>query len=151
MTRTLAPFTPHLPRQWGGIEQELENAMRNMFDWDFEGNSENVMSFSPTLNVVETEVGYEVSVDLPGVKPEDLTVEFRDDALWIAGERKIGAEQEKSTYHRLERHYGLFRRVVRLSKDVDPESIVANYKDGVLMIRANKSASARPRRIEVTV
>ena len=148
MTRTLVPFTSRMPRLWGGFEREMEDMMRHMFDWDTDGG-ENGLSFAPSLNVAETESGYEVTVDLPGMKPEEVNVEFKDDALWVTGERKHESEEKGKTFHRVERHYGSFRRIIRLGTDVNPETINANCKEGVLTITAAKNAAARPKRIEV--
>jgi len=148
MTRTLVPFTSRLPRLWGDFEREMEDTMRHMFDGDG-GESAGMLTFAPNLNVAETENGYEISVDLPGIKPEEVNVEFKDGALWISGERKHEAEEKDKTFHRIERHYGSFRRVIRLGTDVNPESIDANFKDGVLTVKAAKTESARPKRIEV--
>ena len=148
MTRTLVPFTSRLPRLWGGFEREMEDMMRHMFDWDADGGDA-TLAFNPSLNVAETESGYEVTVDLPGMKPEEVNVEFKDDALWITGERKSETEEKEKTYHRVERHYGSFRRIIRLGTDVNPESIDANFKEGVLTVTAAKTEADRPKRIEV--
>jgi HSP20 family protein len=147
MTRTLAPFTSRLPRLWGDFEREMEDTVRRMFDWDAEGSE--TLAFAPNLNVAESEGAYEIKVDLPGLKPEEVNVEFRDGALWISGERKMESEEQGKTYHRVERHYGSFRRIIRLGTDVNPETIDANFKDGVLTITADKTEAARPKRIEV--
>ena len=149
MTRNLVPFTSRLPHLWGGFEREMEDVMRRMFDWDANGGTETGLSFAPSLNVAETDSGYEVTVDLPGVKPEEVNVEFKNEALWITGARKSETEEKEKTYRRIERHYGSFQRVIRLGTDVNPESIEANYKEGVLTITAAKTEEARPRRIEV--
>jgi HSP20 family protein len=137
-----------MPRLWGGFERGMEDMMRRMIEGDVDGG-ENSLSFAPSLNVAETEGGYEVTVDLPGMKPEEVNVEFKEDALWITGERKHESEEKGKTFHRVERHYGSFRRIIRLGTDVNPESINANYKEDVLTITAAKNEAARPRRIEV--
>jgi len=151
MTRTLIPFTSRLPRLWGGFEREMENAMRRMFDWETDAGSEFDLSFAPNLNLAETDSGYEVTVDLPGVKPEEVNVEFKDGALWITGERKSETEEKDKTFHRVERHFGSFRRIIRLGTDINPESIHADYKEGVLTITAAKAEEARSKRIEIHV
>lgn len=65
------------------------------------------------------------------------------------GERKQETEEKDKTFHRVERHYGSFRRILRLGADVDPGTIDANYKDGVLRITAPRTEATRPKRIEV--
>jgi HSP20 family molecular chaperone IbpA len=74
--------------------------------------------FAPSVNFAETEKGYEVSVELPGMKPEDVHVEFKDGHLWITGERKSEVEEKGKTFHRVERRYGSFRRVIAIGNEV---------------------------------
>lgn len=106
-------------------------------------------TFAPTLNFAETEKGYEIAVDLPGMKPEDVNVEFRDGHLWITGERKDETEEKGKTFHRVERRYGKFRRVIALGNEVDADHVAATYRDGVLTIEVPKVPAAQPKRIEV--
>jgi HSP20 family protein len=147
MARTLVPWSTRFPRVWGEFEREMGDVMKRMFDWDDSGDA--AMSFSPRLNVAETENGYEVAVDLPGMKPEEFNVEFREGDLWITGERKQETEEKEKTFHRIERRYGTFRRILRLGTDVDPATIDASYSDGVLRITAARTEASRPQRIEV--
>jgi HSP20 family protein len=105
--------------------------------------------FSPTINVAETEKGYEIVVDLPGMNATDFNLEFKDGQLWISGERKHDPQDKGKTYLRMERMYGQFRRVVALGADIDVEKAEADYKDGVLTVRVPKAASVLPKRIPV--
>jgi len=112
-------------------------------------DNERQLIFAPRTNVAETETEYEVTVDLPGMKPEDLDVELKDGHLWITGERKHEEEEKGKTYHRIERSYGHFRRVIPLEESVNPEKVDAEYKDGVLHITVAKDEAAQPRKIPV--
>jgi HSP20 family protein len=100
-------------------------------------------------NVAETETGFEVTLELPGMKPEEFHVEFRDGALWITGEKKEEHEKQGKTYHRLERRYGEFRRVFRLPVAVNEEMVTAEYKEGILRVAVPKIAEVKPKRVEV--
>lgn len=110
---------------------------------------EGVSNWSPRANLAETEEGYDVSFDLPGLKPEDFNVELRHGDLWVSGRRNEEHEESGKTWHRVERHFGQFRRVIRLGDDVIPDGVSAEYKDGVLRIHIPKSETAKSRRIEV--
>ena len=105
--------------------------------------------YSPHLNVVESESGYEISLDVPGLKSEEFNIEFKDGQLWVTGERKTHKEEEGKTYHRVERRFGSFRRVVSLPVDVSADKIEAAYQDGVLTVSVPKSPTAMPRKISV--
>ncbi len=105
--------------------------------------------FAPTVDVYETDKEVVVKVELPGVKKEDIEVSIRDNALHIRGEKKEEKEEKTETYHRLERVYGRFERVVPLPTEVKVDTAKAEFKDGVLEIRIAKAESAKERKIEI--
>jgi HSP20 family protein len=101
------------------------------------------------VNLVESADGFEVTVDLPGVKPEDVQVEVHEGQLIVSGERKSEAKTEGKTFHRVERRYGAFRRVLGLPTAVNDQAITADYSDGVLKVHLPKSEKVKPTRIQV--
>lgn len=133
-----------------GLLDDFRKEVDQMMSRFFHGTeSPAATQWAPRLNLAETETSYEVSAELPGMKPEDVEVELRHGDLWISGRREEETEQQGKTWHRVERYYGQFRRVVRLGDDVDPEKVEAEYKDGILKITVAKSEQARTRKIEV--
>ena len=105
----------------------------------------------PALNVGSTPASVEVYAFAPGLDPAKIEVNLDRGVLSIAGER-AGAEasrDEKTTQHLDERFAGRFRRVVSLPDDIDPASVSAEYRDGVLRVGAQRKAAAQPRRIQV--
>ena len=111
------------------------------------GNGNRVTGFVPVLDVRETEDGYLVLVDLPGIKSEDVAVELIDQVLTISGSR---APVETGEAQRLERPSGSFVRRLTLPKGVDSEKVMAEYKEGVLEVRIPKRAEAKPKRIAIS-
>lgn len=105
--------------------------------------------FTPQVDVTETETHYEVKVDLPGLKPEEVKVELRNGDLWISGERKEEKEEEGKTFHRIERRHGEFRRVLPLPAEVAQEKIEARVENGVLSVTIPKTEAAPAKKIEV--
>ena len=106
----------------------------------------------PALNVGSTPTGVEVFAFAPGIDPATVEVQLDRGVLTIAGERKPDAptaSDAKTTVHLSERFAGRFRRVVSLPDDIDPASVTAECRDGVLRISAQRKAAAQPRRIEV--
>lgn len=86
-----------------------------------------------------------VSVELPGLSKEDVTVVVRDNSLVIEGEKKQSHEEEdKNTYYYRENYYGKFRRVVQLPTDVDENNITAKFENGVLNIELPKKQEVEP-------
>ncbi|HRX79182.1 MAG TPA: Hsp20/alpha crystallin family protein [Pirellulaceae bacterium] len=143
MTNTLSSYR-WTPALLDDFRKEMSRFAGGLFDDASNGNV-----FAPSVNFAETETGYEVSVELPGMKPEDVHVEFKDGHLWISGERKNEVEEKGKTYHRVERRYGSFRRVIAIGNEVDAEKVDATYKDGVLTVDIPKVAAAQPKRIQV--
>lgn len=145
MSRTLLPWSHWTPGVFEDVSKEVNRLMERFYDGD---NGES-RYFAPRVNIAENEKGYEVTVDLPGMKSDEFNIEFKDGQLWITGERKHETEEKGKTYHRVERSYGQFRRVIALGTDVDVEKVEANYRDGVLTLEVPKVAAAQPRRINV--
>lgn len=110
------------------------------------GNGSRVTGFTPPLDVRETEDEYLVLLDLPGVKSEDVTIEFNEQVLTITGSR-IPVETGEPQV--VERPYGSFVRNLTLPKGVDSEQIKAEYRDGVLELHIAKPANVKPRKIAI--
>jgi len=144
MFRSLAPWKERLPirRSMSRMEEEMESMIDRVF-------GENGSGWTPRADLAETDTGYEISVDLPGLKPEDVNVEVREGSLWITGEKQEEKEEQGKTFHRIERHYGQFRRLIPLPETVDPEKVKAQFQSGVLKVTVPKSEGSRPKRIEV--
>jgi HSP20 family protein len=106
--------------------------------------------FTPRTDIVETETGFEIEVQLPGIKKEDINVNIENNVLSISGERKFDDKQEGRKYHRVESRFGAFNRSVQLPDIVDPESVKAGYKDGILSISINKSEKKISKQIKIS-
>jgi HSP20 family protein len=129
---------------------DFRNEFDQMLSRFFDGGEPQALSqWTPRVNVAETDQHYEVTVDLPGMQPKDFEVEVRHGDLWISGQRTEEHEEQGKTWHRIERHFGQFRRVIRLGDDADVNTIDAEYKDGVLRVHVTKSEHARTKKVEV--
>ena len=148
MTTSLIPFNTQF-----GLMDDFRNEMNSLFDRFGDGDSgeerSQMKSWLPPLNLCETDDEYCISLDLPGVDPKDVDVEVRHGELWITGRRESDSEKQGRTWHRRERFYGEFRRVVRLGMDVDTDRIDAKFKDGVLQITVGKTEDAKTKKIRV--
>jgi len=99
----------------------------------------------------ETAEGYELEIDLPGVKKGDVSVDYSDGILTISGERKDEHEDKRKGYYLSERSYGSYHRSFRVPESVDPDRIAAHFSDGVLKVELPKTEEAQKttRRIDV--
>jgi HSP20 family protein len=104
--------------------------------------------WSPTVDLIESENGYEVKAELPGLEKKDIKLTFEDERLTLSGERKYEKEDKKKNYHRVERAYGKFERSFYLP-DVKGDEIKADYKEGVLTVSIPKSEATKPKEISV--
>ena len=91
----------------------------------------------------------EIYAFAPGIEPSAIDVQLEKGTLTIAGERKAPAVPEKANVHINERFAGNFRRVITLPDDVDPDSIDAKFRDGMLHIAIQRKQEAQPRRIAI--
>lgn len=105
----------------------------------------------PALNVGSTSHSVEMYAFVPGLDPASIDVQLEHGVLTIAGERAddLSSVQPQATVQINERFAGRFKRVVSLPDDIDPESVSANYRDGVLHVTVARREAAQPRRISV--
>ena len=105
----------------------------------------------PALNVGGTPQSVEIYAFAPGLDPASINVDLDRGVLTISGERKasLPAAEDKAAVHINERFAGRFSRVVSLSDDLDPNTVSATYRDGVLHVSVKRRESAQPRRITV--
>lgn len=148
---TLVRWTPRAVRRYAPAA-EMNNWLSewdSMFDEFFGRSPATACDWMPALDVREKEKHYEVKVDLPGMRKEDIKITFENEVLTITGERKEEQEERNGKFHRSERFVGKFTRSLRFPGDVDQAQIDANFKDGVLEVKLQKSEAAMVRQIEV--
>lgn len=99
----------------------------------------------------ETEGGYELQVDLPGMKKDDISVDLSDGMVSISGTRSDEREDKRKGYYLSERTYGSVQRSFRVPDSVDTDRIEAQFRDGVLTLKMPRSEEAEQnaRRIEI--
>jgi HSP20 family protein len=105
--------------------------------------------FNPPCDLSETADAFQVRMDVPGIKPDDITVQVTGDSVRIAGERKEEKEEKEKTYHRIERRSGSFCQTLRLPGAVNEEKVQADFHDGVLTVTLPKSEATRTRTVKV--
>ncbi len=105
----------------------------------------------PQIEMFERDGELVVRADLPGLKKDDVKVEFTDDGLAIEGERRSEHEEEGEGYYRSERSYGNFYRRVLLPEGANPANATAKFHNGVLEVTmpARKPIARAARRLEI--
>jgi len=130
----------------------LRADMDRLFSSLFGGASEGREGFwSPVVDIEEDNENIMVKAEIPGMKKEDIQVSVQGNMLNITGERKQESETKNKTFHRVERAYGRFSRMITLPTDVDSDKVKASYKDGILNITLPKPESIKPKNIDVEI
>jgi len=103
----------------------------------------------PPVDVIEDGEGITVYADLPGVPKERLDVHIDGEVLVIEAEMGLEMPQAMEATH-VEVSLPRYRRVFTLSRELDPERMSAELRQGVLKVRIHKAEHANPRRIQVS-
>lgn len=109
-------------------------------------------AFSPRVDVRESDNGYEISAELPGVNKEDVNVTLNNGILSIQAEtRQENTEEKDGRVIRQERRYGKFVRSFDLGNQVQDSDIKANFSNGILKLNVPKASSQETtaKRIEI--
>ncbi len=130
--------------------KRLEDRIFNTYPTVSKNDNGGISSFVPVVNTRENENGYNIEVDLPGVKKDDITVDINNGVLTVSGERKYKNEVKEKDYYKVESSFGKFERSFRLPEDVDVDNIKAESKDGVLEVELPKvKKDEKKKKIEI--
>ena len=176
VTRRETPYTPFTTSALSREVQEFRNRARQLFEeplprWMREGIAPgvaHVVDWYPAAEVAEGPEDFTVTIELPGMKSKDVSVDFDEGVLTVSGEKTSERErreekEEKEAkegkeargdarkYHVWERSYGSFQRSFAFPAGVDADKIRAELKDGVLNVRVPKRAEAIERGRRITV
>ena len=105
------------------------------------------MKKTANTDIKDTDQGYELTMNMPGVKKEDVKAELKEGYLTITADRKEPVEnaEDRTKYVRKERYYGTMKRTFYLGEDITENEIHAAFKDGILRIMIDKP---QPKKIE---
>ena len=103
----------------------------------------------PPMNITQDNDNFYVRAEVPGIKPDELSISAIRNRLSLAGRREIQREHERVSYHRKERAEGFFNRTVTLPTEINADKVDAQYGDGILTLTLPKAEEAKPRQIKV--
>lgn len=148
--RNLRTFDPL--RDFSSLQERINRLFDDTMRASPEGDEE-LMSgaWAPAVDIHETDDGFMVTADLPGVKKEDIEIDLKDSTLTIKGEKKFEEKAPKENYIRIERSYGKFIRSFSLPNNIDSEKIKATFNNGTLELNIPKKEDAKPKQITIDV
>ena len=144
-----------MAQQWNPLQDlmVLQDRMNRLFEdatqrrANTDGGDEfERADWTPAADIYETESGYAIAIDLPGISRDAVEIDVDDNRLIVKGTRN--AEQSK---HRNERPRGRFVRTFSIPGSVDQGGIAADYKDGVLHVRLPKRSEQKAQKITIKV
>ena len=139
---------------WSPLDRlaSFRDEINRLFDGGSTARDSGLFSgWTPALDVYDEKDRFLVSMELPGMKKEEIELSFQDGVLTVSGERKHEREGKEGETFRSERYFGKFQRSVSMPAAVDAGKVTATYKDGVLLIDLPKAEEAKPKQIQVNV
>ena len=101
------------------------------------------------VDLTETKDAYVLKGSLPGMKPDDLTIEATADGITIKGEFKEETEVKEADYLRKERHLGTVQRSFTLPRAIDPNKVEATFEHGVITVTLPKTEIVKPKTVTI--
>ncbi len=137
----------------GDLFDQFNRLQRDMEDfWRPAGRPASIRAVArgshPAINIGTTAETVEVFVFAAGLDKDKLDLSLQENLLTVSGHSERIEPPGSNTYLR-ERYSGTFRRSIALPEDIDPDSVVASYRNGVLHIRLQRKAEAKPRKIQI--
>jgi len=123
----------------------LGDFMRPATSWDSE-----TALHAPACDVEDYGSHYLISLEIPGVSKDQISVETLDDQVIISGENRSEREHRERGTLISERRFGKFRRAFAVPAGFDASKVEASYKDGVLLVMLPKSETATRRQVRIT-
>jgi len=131
----------------------MTTEVQNVHNDGKDGASSSTVAHSyarPPVDIAESEAGFTLFADLPGVSKQDLTVRVDGDTLVIEGILTAPTPERMDLIYG-EAQFSAYRRQFTLSRELDCSKIEANLKNGVLKLTIPKTEEAKPRRINVAL
>jgi HSP20 family protein len=140
-------------RRWDPLRDllSLQERMNRLFDESLvpgrlETDGSRSGSWVPLADVYETSETFVVQIELPGVEDEDVEIKLDGDRLEVRGQRRADGLGRPESFYRMERSHGPFLRTFQLSQEVDPDRVVARFRDGLLRLELAKVSQPGGRR-----
>ena len=102
----------------------------------------------PAVNLYDQGNKVVLTAEIPGIKTEDLDLAVLNDSVTLKGQRR-NEVKEDDHFHRKERPMGFFTRTLSLQDPVNPDSVKAEYRNGILKVTMEKAEEVKAKKIEI--
>jgi len=131
----------------------LRERMNRLFEDAFTSRGEEkdlvASSWSPSVDIYETENEIVLTAEIPGVDEKNIEIKLEDNTLSLKGDRNFEKETKEENYHRIERAYGSFYRSFTLPQNIDQDNIKAESENGILKITMPKKPELKPKKVKI--
>src|SRR3712207_1060343 len=129
-----------VPRNHGFFDDSLSDPFDSFFGSPVRSASRKPLPTTMRTDIKETESSFEIDIDLPGFKKENVRAEIEDGYLTIEASTESSSEEknDEGTYLRKERFSGKCRRSFYVGEDISDEDIRAKFEDGILSVTVPK-------------
>jgi HSP20 family protein len=127
-------------------EEKVENTLEVVKE-----TFNNVASHMPFANLAKhSSDTYDIEIDLPGVKKEDIELKVEDDYLIVNAVRRFKKELKEEDYYLCESNFGLISRSFVLGDNINRDNIQAKFEDGRLYLTFEKVESKKTKTISIS-
>lgn len=131
--------------------QRMRDDFQRLFATGFPWLGRESAEWGPSIDLRETEQGFIVEAELPGVNPDDVDVTVSEDVITLRGEVREQRESGETGFRQIERRYGSFHRSISFPSPVEHERAVAEYRDGILRISVPKAHPSKAKATKVRI
>lgn len=140
----------HVRRGWEPLDTVGRQTNRVLqFNLESHGTLPRLESRHPLLNMLESDDEYIATVELPGVRPEEIELSVTEESLLLAGNRKPTEGVSDESYRRQERWTGPWQRELFFPTRVNADAVKAAMANGTLTVRIPKAADLKRRRVAI--
>lgn len=131
-----------IPHRSSNSALSFQDEIRRFFD-RFNTDFDTDVNWNlPKVEIKDQDKTYVVKAEVPGMSEKDIQVNLKDNSLIIEGERKSEHKEEKEGRYTSEFSYGDFYREIPLADEVNPDTVKASYRDGILSITLDKLSTS---------
>ena len=133
------------------LKERMNRLFENVLSRGGDFGEADLAGWSPAVDLREDREGFHLSVEIPGVPRECLSLRVEGQTLTIEGDRPLDRLEKTAEHLRVERFYGPFSRSFNLPAAIDDDKATARFQLGVLAVSLPKSMKGRTRSVKIAL